>query len=185
MSNTVSLAELNRVNPNTLPDALRCPAQAGFGLTAKLGGLVPPLALGDLINALIAKANAVTGGQVAAAQTVTIGGTFAAGGVITLKADPGDGNLLPVSYTVVAGDTTLNGAAASLAAALNANAAFAAAFTAAAAAAVVTVTAKRKGPGMNGKAFTLTTATMGTLTATAGAATFAGGTGQDDILPIV
>lgn len=104
----------------------------------------------------------------ASKATVTIGGTFKAGDVVTVTVGG-----VATAYTVKAADTDLAGAAAAIAVALNSNLAFTALATAAADGAVVKLVAKNAS-----NAITLTAAVTGTLpttTATASGATFANG----------
>ncbi len=112
--------------------------------------------------------------QVRANATITLGGTISTGTVITVVI-----NGITVVYTVLATDTTLTIAAASLAKAINATLAVYGIppyiNPAQSAAAVVYLTAASPGTGPN--AYTLTAAGVGgTTTATASGSTFSGGT---------
>lgn len=104
----------------------------------------------------------------AATGSVALGGTFKAGDIVTVTVA---GNAVP--YTLVAGDTNLAGAAASIAAALNANATFKAGYEAfVASGSTVTIESKTT------TAATLTAAVTGTTpttTATASGATLTAG----------
>lgn len=154
---------LNSASPGNLPDALRSLAMSD-GSTQSFA---------TVLNQLIADANALkalAGGPVAASQTVTIGGTFAAGAVITVTIGG-----TAVSYTVVSGDSTNAGAATSAAAAINAATSVNTLVKASASSGVITITALVAGTGFNGT--TLASSATSTMTATAGGPTFTGGVG--------
>lgn len=112
--------------------------------------------------------------QVKANANITVGGTFSAGTVLTATV-----NGVAVSYTVVAGDTNLAGAAASFAKAINAsaivNGTSAVVGPVTSAAGVVYFTALNGGTPANSVTFT-TSAAGGTTTATASSATLVNGT---------
>lgn len=165
-SQPLGLRELNHPSPGILSAVLTAIACAGFGATGTLG-------FGDLLNQLIAQGNQGSS-SAAASQTATYAGTATAGDVLTLVLDG-----VTYNWTVVDG-TSVTTAMTEMKNGLNAIAAFAAAYTASNVAGVLTVTAKRKGAGFNTKTFAASK--VGTGTFTAGAATFAGGTGVDDIL---
>ena len=109
-------------------------------------------------------------GFVRASQTVTLSGTPDAGDTVTVV-------VRGISHTVTltSAETTLTLAAALLAASINANPELNRYVTASAAVAVVTLTANAAGTLANN--WTLTTVGVG-ITSTAGAATFASGTGN-------
>jgi phage tail sheath gpL-like len=161
-----NLADLQRCNLQSLADDLRLVQQSyGSGIT-----------LGDLLNAMIATANAGSAAT-AATGTLTVGGVFTVGDVLNYSLDG-----YARTYSVKTADTNLAGVATALAAAINADAALSPRVTASPAGAVVTLTAKRKGTASNAMALT---ASGATTTLAAGAATLAGGAGTDDVLPIV
>jgi hypothetical protein len=114
---------------------------------------------------------------VAASDTLTVGGTYQSGAALSTTITPVSGSPVTVPYTSTASDTNLNGIAASLATAINKSTAVAGpnAFLQPATVngAVITLAAMFNGTSQN--AIGLTATGGGTVTLTAGAATFAGG----------
>lgn len=131
------------------------------------------LTAGERASSLLTPAQmAAAVSNVAASGTFTVAGTFSTSSILnaTIRG-------VLVAYQVIAGDTTNNGAAASLAAAINANVSLAPLVRATASTNVVTVTALT--PGAGGNTFALVASvTGGTMTLTASAAFMAGGSGQ-------
>lgn len=166
LTSTNSLAELNRAAPGSLADNLR-----------SISG--PGVALGDFLNLIVAQGNQGSS-SVAASATVTLGGVVHTGDVVTTTVA---GTAIP--YTLLAGDSTLTIAGASVSAALNANATFALSYLATNAAGVVTVTRRRKGTNGNGTTLTAAVTGAGATTTATASGNLAGGTGVDDLLAIV
>lgn len=164
------LSEIDLANPNNFHDCLRAIKREGFGETDSESGL------GTLINLLIAQGNQ-SSSSVAAARAVTYAGTATAGDVLTLNLD-GEA----YSHTVVDG-TTVTTAMTEMKVALNADPDYSARWLASNVAGVLTSTALRKGVGANSWLFSASK--VGTGTFVAAGATFTGGSGVDDLLPIV
>lgn len=142
----------------------------------------PNKPLGDLLQDIIKGVNQAANGvpSTAAEATVTIGGVFHAGDVVSVEVG---GNA--VEYTVLAGATNLAGIATAVAAAIGADPVVKEMVTAAANAAVVTLTAKVKGTDFNST--TLAASVSGedaTVTATVQAATFGAATAGTGLSPI-
>lgn len=111
--------------------------------------------------------------QVKSNGTITVGGTFSAGTILNATV-----NGIPVSYTVVSGDTTVAGAAASFARAINASSIVqgtnAVVGPAVAPAAIIYLTAINGGTQQNGATLTAS-AVGGTTTAVVSGSTLTGG----------
>lgn len=197
--------ELNRADPDRLPDLLRAIPVSGFGVTTTMG-------FGDWMLAVASKVNQAAL-SVAAAATVTIAGTPHAGDITTITVDGiavtntsltlavkasgtvqlascriGDVvnvvvNGETISYNV--GSTNATTEATALKVALNADPTFAALFLASSATDTVTITTLAYGAA--GNAYTLTTNIGGlghTTTATASGATLASGVTGDTVTTI-
>ena len=163
------------------PTTARSLLRSGDLLNATLLAFSPSAETGGATNIYVVRANSATSSSARvldvagtkATGTLTVGGTFAGGVVLTATI----GGVL-VSYTTQAGDTNISGVATSLALAINTNAALGNSLTgvtATAVAAVITLTARTAG--VDGNAITtVSTGTGVTLVASAG--TLTTGTGN-------
>ena len=170
MTTPLGLTDLNNANPHTLADNFR-----------NLVG--PGLAIGDYLNTVADRLNALSTAT-AAARTCTIAGTVTADDILSLALVAPDGFSFSYDHQIV-NATSATTAADELEAALEADADFASRYTVNNTAGVLTITALRKGTAENATTFVVAKTGGGSTTFVAAGATLTGGAGSDDILAII
>lgn len=159
----MGLADLDSPSLQSLPSALQLIAG-------------PECGLGTLLNRIIAVANQGSS-SVGATRVVTYGGTATADDELTITID-GE------AYThIVVDGTTATTAATEMRTALNLDPTFAARWLATNTAGAITIAALQKG--VQGNAFSFVASKVGTGTFVAAGALMTGGSGANDIAPIV